>query len=757
MPQLDFSGGKMNQVTDEKLTEVWQKLRTAGFSDEDIYKLAIQKGASASDVQALKDRATLLGLTGSKGAKKAGISATTKKTIDFSRDKDDSVLMGRRRPQDSILRKAKLPIYGSDIFTQTNQKFEPNFSVATPKNYILGPGDQVNVVVTGLNETDSEPKVSPDGYLQIPHANLLYVNGLTIEEAARLIKTKLSAVYPAIKSGQTQVSVTLGNTRRIHIIVNGEVTTPSTYEMSSLASIYYALYFAGGPNAIGSLRNIQLIRNGKVYKTIDFYNFLQNSLMNENIRLEDQDIIHIPVYQKRVSIDGEVKRPAFYELKDGETLDDLIRYAGGFTDKAFKGRVQIDRINTLGHEVNSVPSNLFSSQVPKNGDAIKVDAITNRYTNRIVVEGSVYMPGPYELTAGLTLSQLLKEAQGLTPDAYMDRGIIKRTMPDLAKRSVDFNPREIISGKNDIALMREDTILLFNREAFTSNQKVVVGGYVRKPSQYTYRQGLKLSDVIAMSGGFGDEADMRNVRVERIIPNQSDTVARQLTTSFIVNLDSLSGNRNDIVLQPRDYVFVSRLVNYRTLGTISVQGEVLRPGDFGAQKRDETVFDLLNRAGGVTPYGSLENIQIYRKGVRVGTDMTSSLSRDSILDKKMILLPGDSIYVPRVVSYVEIAGAVNNPQFVGFKSQRFKYYINAVGGVKQNALLKRAYIQYPDGLNMPVRHFLFFRNYPEVKPGSKIMVPEKAPDTGIKIGFGDLGGIAAALTAIVSIIAILHK
>jgi len=183
----------------------------------------------------------------------------------------------------------------------------------------------------------------------------------------------------------------------------------------------------------------------------------------------------------------------------------------------------------------------------------------------------------------------------------------------------------------------------------------------------------------------------------------------------------------------------------------------LRPGDFGAQKRDETVFDLLNRAGGVTPYGSLENIQIYRKGVRVGTDMTSSLSRDSILDKKMILLPGDSIYVPRVVSYVEIAGAVNNPQFVGFKSQRFKYYINAVGGVKQNALLKRAYIQYPDGLNMPVRHFLFFRNYPEVKPGSKIMVPEKAPDTGIKIGLGDLGGIAAALTAIVSIIAILHK
>lgn len=746
--------GGISAVSDEQLTTLWQKAKAAGLSDDDIYKYAEQKGASDGDIQTLKDRATLLGLTG-KTVKKS-TSVNTKKTVDFSRSKDDTVIMPKRS-NDTLPRSRHLKVYGSDIFNQTNTKFEPNFSVATPKNYILGPGDQINVVITGLNETNSQPKVSPDGYLELPHSGLINVNGLTIEEATRLIKSKLSGSYPALKTGQTQLSVTLGDTRRIHITVNGEVVIPGSVELSSLANIYYALYFSRGPNAIGSLRNIQLIRNNKLYKTIDFYNFLQNSMMNENIRLEDQDVIHIPVYQKRVSINGEVKRPAIYELKDGETLNDLIRFAGGFTDKAFKGNVQIDRLNTLGHEINTVAANLYGNYIPQNGDSIKVETITNRYTNRIVVQGSVYLPGIYELTAGLTLSQVLKEAEGLTPDAYMDRGIIKRTLPDLEKISVAFNPREVVNGRNDVALMREDTIILLNREAFTPNQKVMVDGYVRKPSSFTYRQGLKLTDVIALSGGFSEEADLRQVRVERIIPNQSDTVARQLTTSFIVNLDSLSGARQDLLLQPKDYIFVSRLVNYRPLGNISVHGEVRFPGEFGLQKRDETAFDLLQRAGGATPYASLENIQIYRKGVRVGTNMTSSASRDSVLSKKMIMLPGDSIYVPRVVSYVEIAGAVNNPQFISYQSRRFKYYINAVGGVKQNALLGKAYIEYPDGLNMPVRHFLFFRNYPVVKPGSKVVVPEKAPDPGIHIGFGDLGGIAAALTAVVSIIAIVLK
>jgi len=373
------------------------------------------------------------------------------------------------------------------------------------------------------------------------------------------------------------------------------------------------------------------------------------------------------------------------------------------------------------------------------------------------LEGAVYRPGVYELSAGLTLAELLKTAHGLTPEAYMEKGLIKRTLPNLDKISIPFKPGEIISGKNDIPLLREDSVVIMDREAFTPNQKIRVEGYVRKPAVFTYRKGLKLADAIAMADGFADEAAAHHVRVDRIIPNQSDTVANKLVESFTVDLDSLTGNRQDIELQPNDVIYVDRLVNYRSLGEVKVKGEVVFPGEYPVQRRDETVLDFLKRAGGVTPYGSFENTQVYRKGIRVNLDLASTSAHDSITNKKMILMQGDSLYVPRVTSYVEVSGAVNNPQYVSYKGHRFKYYINAAAGTTENARLKGAYIKYPDGLNRPVRHFLFFRNYPTVKPGSKIVVPEKAPDSGIKLSISDIGGIATALTAIVSIFAILHK
>jgi protein involved in polysaccharide export with SLBB domain len=751
----DISKVKPGDITDETLTAYWKKLQNSGMSDDDAYKYLAQNGWPEGDIQTLKNRVAVLGLNNKTGVKTG--SSSEKKKIDFSRNVDDTIVKPsvKAKPNADIIAHT-LKIYGTDFFNQPTNTFEPNFSVATPKGYVLGPGDDVIVLLNGLNESKQTIKISPEGSLNIDHAGSIYVNGFTIEQATNLIRSKMAKVYPALNSGQTQLAVNLGSTRRIKITLNGEVKTPGGYEMSSLSTFINALYHSGGPTENGSLRNIQIIRNNKVYKTIDFYGFLQNSLLDGNIRLEDQDIIHFPVYKKRVSISGEVKRPAIYELKDGETLEDLIRYAGGYTDIAFKGIASIDQVNTIDHALQSVTSNLFSNYIPRNGDLVTVGAITNRYTNRIVLEGAVYLPNVYELTPGLTLSQLIKEAQGLTPQAYMQRGIIKRTLSNLDKTSISFNPRDIISGKADEPLMREDTVVVLDNEAFISTQKITVAGFVKKPSAFTYRKGLTLTDVIALAGGFANEAADHHVEVSRIIQNQSDTVAKQLVRRFIVNLDSASANTGkNIALEPMDYIYVPHLVNYKALGTVSVQGEVVFPGDFQLQSRDETVLDFLNHAGGITPYASLENTQVYRKGTRVNFDLSSA--HDSTTNKKMILLPGDSVYVPRVIPYVEVAGAVNNPQYISYNGHRFKYYINAAAGTTQRALLRAAYIKYPDGLNRPVRHFLFFRSYPTVKPGSKIIVPEKAPDAGIKIGIGDLGVIATALTAIVSIFAILHK
>jgi len=744
---------KVAQLTDEQITAAWKKLQDSGVSEQDAYKLLVQKGMPESEVEAFKDRVTLLGLNKKTGTKST--QSSEKKKIDFSRDANDTVVTPKVAAKPQTAQLPALTVFGTEFFNQTDIKFEPNFSVATPKGYVLGPGDEVIVLLTGLNESSVRSKVSPEGNLQVPYAGLVYVNGFTIEQAANMIRSKMTRVYPALSSGQTQLTVNLGNTRSIKITIVGEVKKPGSYTLSSLSTLYNALYNSGGPNQNGSLRSIELVRNNKVYKTVDFYDFLENGILTGNVRLEDQDVIHIPVYKKHVSISGEVKRPAIYELKDNEQLEDLIKYAGGFTDIAYKGVAKVDQINALEREVKDVPANLFANYIPHNGDVVQIGAITNRYTNRIVLEGAVYRPGVYELTAGFTLGALLKSAQGLKPEAYMERGYIKRTLPNLEKQMISFKPVDIVNGVNDIPLLREDSVMVFDRDAFVTNPKVTVEGFVKKPLVVTYRKGLKLADVIAMAGGFNDEAADHHVEISRIIKNESDSVANKLVNTFIVNMDDKAAAQ-DVELQPMDFIYVPRLVNYRSLGNVSVKGEVVFPGEYAVQKRDETALDFLNRAGGVTPYGSLENAQVFRKGTRVNVDLTGK-EGDKKASSNMILMPGDSVYVPRVISYVQVSGAVNNQQFISYNGRSFKYYINAAGGTTENARLKGAYIKYPDGLNQPVRHFLFFRNYPSVKPGSQIVVPEKSPDSRFKIGIGDVGAIATALTAIVSIIAILHK
>jgi protein involved in polysaccharide export with SLBB domain len=746
----NIQNSKVDQASDEQITKLWEKLQASGLSEQEAYKVMASNGLAPDQIQAFKDRVALLGLKNK--TSKTTTGNIEKKTEDFTRAITDTITKPQPVKPQPIT--PVLSIYGTEFFTQSSNTFQPNTNMATPKGYVLGPGDEVLVLLTGLNESTARPKISPDGNIQIPYAGIIYVNGFTIEQATSLIKSKLAKVYPALNTGQTRLTVNLGNTRSIKITIVGEVKTPGSYTISSLSTLFNALYNSGGPTANGSLRNIRLIRNNRVYKTVDFYTFLQKAVLEGNIRLEDQDVIEIPVYTKRVAISGEVKRPAIYELKESEKLDDLITYAGGYTDIAYKGNARIDQIGIIEREVRTVPANLFENYTPRNGDQVQIEAITNRYGNRIVLEGSVYRPGIFELTAGLTLSQLLKNAQGIRPDAYTDLGYIKRTLPNLDKVQISFNPTEVIAGKNDYPLMREDSVMILGRDIFITNQKVTIRGFVKAPAVLTYRKGLKLTDAIAIAGGFADEAAEHRVEISRVIENETDSVANQLVSTFTVDMRSNTDPNREMELKPLDVVNVPRLPNYHTLGTVKIKGEVVFPGDFAVQKRDETAIEFLQRAGGVTPYGSLENTQIYRNGTRVNLKLGINMSA---ADKKtMILLPGDSIYVPRVISYVEIAGSVNNPQYISYNGRRFKYYINAVGGATENARLKGAYIKYPDGLSKPVRHFLFFRNYPIVKPGSKIVVPEKSPNR-IKIGIGDLGGIATALTALVSIIAILSK
>ncbi|NEU10231.1 capsule biosynthesis protein [Flavihumibacter sp. R14] len=743
---------KVGQLSDEQIIQVWNKLKESGVPEEEAYQLMQKRGMDPIEVDLFKKRVTMLGLN----KKKTAAGTAQKEDISFERDTLNPVTKPAAVPPTTpTVKPVVLSLYGTEFFNQSNIKFEPDFSVATPKGYVLGPGDELIILVTGLNESSVRSKISPEGNLQIPYAGIVNLNGFTIEQATSVIRNKMAVVYPALRSGRSQLAVNLGNTRSIRITLVGEVKTPGSYTLSSLSTLFNALYLSGGPSANGSLRNIELIRNNKVYRTVDFYSFLQKGLLSGNIRLEDQDVIRIPVYRKRVSIDGEVKRAAIYELKAEETLTNLVEYAGGYTDVAYRGIAKVEQVNEIERQVKDVPASMFGDFVPGNGDKVSIGSIQNRFSNRVILEGAVNRPGVYELSAGFSLSALLKEARGIKDDAYTQRGYIKRTLPNLDKELISFKPLDIIEGRNDIPLLREDSVMILDRASFIDQRQVTVNGNVRKPGTFTFREGMKLADVIAMAGGFQEQAADHRVEISRIIRNDTDSVANQLVETFTVNLDNKTPASAEVELQALDYIYVPRLVNYRPIGNINVMGEVLFPGEYAVQKRDETVLEFIQRAGGLSPYASLADAQVFRNNTRVNLDLTN-VPTDPLKRKSMILLPGDSIYIPKEIQFVQVTGAVNNPQYVNYEKRRFKYYINAAGGAQENARLKGAYVQYPNGLNKPVRNFLFFRNYPSVKPGSRIIVPEKSKDFRLKLGFAEITAITSAITALVGLIAILN-
>jgi protein involved in polysaccharide export with SLBB domain len=742
----DLSQIKVSQLSDNQILEISKRFESSGISEDQAIQLLQERGMDPTEAEALKQRMAELKMSG----KSASLPPSTAEKPDISYSRDTTYA-----PTNEHIQKKSL-VYGSDFFSNPNLKFEPDIRIATPKNYVLGPDDEVNVILTGLNESSVKSKITPDGNLRIPYVGLIYLNGFTIEQATAQIKSRMQQVYPALANGQTKLSVNLGTVRSIRVTIIGEVVQPGTYTLSSLSSLFNALYLSGGPTNNGSLRNIEVIRGDKVIETVDFYSFLQRGYLDANIRLEDQDVIRIPVYTKRVSVDGEVKRPGLYELKDGETLADLIKYVGGFSDKAYKGIAKLTQIDDKERSVKDISSDLFDRYVLKNADSVYFGSVLDRYTNRVVIEGAVYRPGVFELTPSLSLKELIAKADGLRDDAFMTNGYIKRTLPDLEKEMISFNIQQLMAGTaQDISLMREDSVMIYSKQDLKDKTSITIGGHVRNPGAFLYREGMTIGDVIAMAHGFSNDAASHRVELSRLLRNTSDQVSNQIVDVITLDLDSNQyAQSSDFLVEPLDYIYVPRLVNYRSLGNVKIRGEVLFPGDYAQQRRDETGLEYIQRAGGVTPVGSLENAQIYRKGVRVNIDFTNLKSKQN--KTAMILMPGDSIFIPQDMPFVQVAGALNKPQLISYKSRSFMHYVNGAGGVTENARLKGAYVQYANGTNQPVKKFLFFRNYPEVSPGSKIVVPQKGP-AKIRLGFGEISALTSSLAAIVTMVALFVK
>ncbi|MBI2283796.1 MAG: SLBB domain-containing protein [Bacteroidetes bacterium] len=736
--------GKASQMSDQQLMQLWQQAQRSGLSENDAISLLVKRGLPLSEVNTIKKRLVQLQGKSKSGAPQKLISDTASFLLDSSWVTEIPAI------------KRKSQYYGFDFFNNPNPAFEPNLRLTTPKTYVLGPDDALTINYTGINEASADATIEPGGTINIPYGGTIQLNGLTIEQATQKIKNKMRQAYPAIATGKTQVFLTITNFKTIRVMVIGEAEGPGAYQVSSLASFFNVLYLCGGPSENGSLRKIELIRNNKVVETIDFYAFLQKGLLGKEIRLEDQDIIRFPFYQKRVALTGEVKRSAIYELQEKETLAELLQLGGGFRETAVKDIAKIVQMGDREMKVRDIAAADFNYFIPRNGDSVFFDRILPRYTNRVYLSGAVFRPGNYELTEKLSLAALIKKADGLKEDAFLGRGYIKRRKEDAERELISFHTADLLNGRQaDILLAKEDSVFILSKENLQDIPTVTVSGNVRMPNSFQYREGMTLGDLILMAGGFTNEAATHKVEISRLEKNKSDTLANKLIDLITLDIDSNFSNlESKTPVKPLDYIFVPRLLNYRNLGTVKIRGEVLYAGDYALEKRNETIQELIKRSGGISPFASMNDVQVFRKGLRVGTNL---LEDDTQPKERFLLQPNDSIYIPKYTPFVEVQGAVFNPQILSYESGRFLSYISDAGGVTDKGNLKKAYVQYSNGINRKIKHFLFFRMYPRVYPGSKVIVPERAENAKKGLNVFEISTLLGSVATLVGLVAVLKK
>jgi len=615
--QINPTNIKIDELTDSQIEQYVKRAELMGYSENQLDGFARAQGVSAVEVQKLKDRLLKI-----KKDKQKSSGSNNQKNNNFSNSRNvkggyqaDS-LDKKKDLRDSLsIDEKELKIFGSDLFKNNTITFEPDLRMATPSNYIIGPDDEILLDISGDNEASYKLPVSPDGTIKVEYVGPITVSGLSIAAAKSKIEQRLSGTYSAIHSGRTQVSVTIGNIRTIRVTLTGAVTKPGTYSLPSLATVFNALYASGGPNKNGTYRQIQVIRGNRIVSTIDIYDFLANGIQQGNIRLQDQDIIHIPVYGARVQFEGEVKRPAIFETVTGESLNDILRYAGDFTENAYNAKIKV--LQTTGRErsVQDIYADQFANYVPKGGDRYIVEPILERFSNRVSVLGAVFRPGIFGLEPGMTLKQVLEMADGVREDAFLERGLINRLKADNTSELINFNVREILSSRApDIVLKREDKIEIASIFDLREEYKFTVQGEVRFPGDFPFASNATLGDIIQKAGGITEAAKNARVEIARRLKNLDAADHRSSTTILI---DVRDGVLTDpaIILEPYDVISILGDAGFRTQRQVKVEGEVLYPGFYTITREDERISDIVKRAGGLTPYAYTEGASLKRTGM----------------------------------------------------------------------------------------------------------------------------------------------
>ncbi len=722
----DVESVDVKSLPQSDIKKAQQMIEDAGLSSQDAADLARQKGASEQQIQDFQNR-----VQENTGASKWSANDTIQNVSELKIEKQDNE-KSQRVPGFNDTRSK---IFGTYLFNNKNLTFEPSLNIQTPRNYEIGIGDQILINIWGNSQNNYQLTVNKDGQILIPDVGPLYIAGSTFENAEKKIKERLTSIYSDLggNNPQTFAQISMGQLRSIQVNIVGEAVAPGTYTLPVTATVFNALYLSGGPNDIGSFRNIKIIRDNKVYKAVDIYNFLINADPSDNIVLKDEDIIFVPAAEKNVEVNGEFKRNGFFEVKDGETLNDLIRFAGGFTQKAYLAKTQIYRKTQQGYKIIDVPFSELSTTALDNGDVIKNDAISSVFKNRVTISGAVYHPGEYEWDSGLTLHDLILKADSLTKDAFKNRGIIIRYKPDMTTSSIAFNVDEIINGQKNILLQPEDIIIIKSHFDLQEQPYIKINGEVLKPGTFSWSENLTLGDAIFLAGGFTEGADSTFIEIARRLSYEessrlSDTLGHIIVANMSRSL-KMGMNDNSLKLQPFDQVSVRRAPNYRKGETVFITGEVAYAGAYAINNKQQRISDLIRLAGGITPKAYINGATLERFSDELGTESVA-INLKQILqnpgrEADLFLNNGDRINIPEFMQTVKISGSVQNPFSIVFETgKKAKYYIDRSGGFDSKAYKRKTYVLYPNGTTAITRGIIF-HSYPIVEPGSQIIVPEK--------------------------------
>jgi protein involved in polysaccharide export with SLBB domain len=798
--QTDFSSLKVDQMSDAQVQQIIKEGDQHGYNEDQTISMAVSMGLSKSEAEKLRKRIDDLNSRASQqnntlsGLRSAATIQPSLSTVDTT-------------PQAAR-------IFGSQLFRNSSISFEPDLRIATPRNYIIGPDDELLIDISGNNEASYKLKVSPEGTIRMQYVGTINVVGLTVEQAAVRIRKQAAKIYPFLNTGGSQLIVNIGNIRSIRVTILGEAVRPGTYTISSLSSVFNALYAAGGPNIDGTYRAIEVVRGSRIVHTIDIYDFLLKGIQS-NFRLQDQDVINIPVYQTRVKITGQVKRQGLFEILPSESLADLLRFAGGYSSRAYTASMKVLTNTARELRVNDIPSAAFTSYHPANGDEFEVQKILNRYENRVSISGAVFRPGRYALDDGLTLRGLIQKADGLREDAFQNNAYLSRLKVDNNSVLISFNIGDLMNGKvPDIKLMREDSIIIPSIFDLRDQYRIEVQGEVRHPGVFRYSENINLESALEMAGGLKEGATAKSIEISRRVKN-SDRNASNAISAQIFNVDVDDNFRNassSFILQPFDVISVRSAEGYEVQRIVKIEGEVLSPGIYTIQRKDEKISDIIKRAGGLTTRAFIEGASLRRPGPNaknqleqkaVGTENnvvnktdqdqlrlsnlqrlqklqaqnvdTTNLRQDpsvvrsdyvgirltKIMEEPgshydLLVEDGDVISVPKVLQTVRVSGEVLKPANVVYSSGKsLADYVRESGGFTNDAKKGGAYVEYANGSMNSTRHIIFFRDYPDIKPGAEIFIPKRQPKNPLSTQA--VVGIASALASIAVVIVALFR